>query len=146
MCKVLPYKISQNDLLKMYDTFWGGVEVACRILRKVNWYFRKRWLSRVLSFVKEQRHRGLSLLFPCIMFTHSGTREKYRRSTQIAEVYCISFKLAKSSLVTYHMDYPYTWAKRIRCKTFKPANELPSGLTKRTSGSRQIKELESEKR
>ena len=29
-------KISQNDLLKMYDTFWGGVEVACRILRKVN--------------------------------------------------------------------------------------------------------------
>ena len=33
---------SGDDLLKMYATFWGGVEVACRILRKVIVYFRKQ--------------------------------------------------------------------------------------------------------
>ena len=38
-------------------------------------------LSRALSLVQEQRHTGLSLLFPCTIVNHSLTLEKYRRAT-----------------------------------------------------------------
>ena len=38
-------------------------------------------LSRALSLVREQRHTGLSLLFPCTIVNHSLTLEKYRRAT-----------------------------------------------------------------
>ena len=41
LCHYLSYHKIKIDLLKMCATFWGGVEVACMLLRKVNRYFRK---------------------------------------------------------------------------------------------------------
>ena len=63
------------------------------------------------SIVKEQRHSAWAYYFLALMFTHSDTTEKYRRSSKLSEVYCISLKLVKSNPVTYHMVYPYTWTK-----------------------------------
>ena len=56
----------------------------------------------IYSFVQEQRHSA-SPCFSCTtLFTHSDTAEKYRRSSKLSEVYCISLKLVKSNPMTYH--------------------------------------------
>ena len=56
----------------------------------------KAVLSRALSLVREQRNLACPLYFLVLLFTHSDTAEKYRRSSKLSEVYCISLKLVKS--------------------------------------------------
>ena len=80
---------------------WGGVEVievvrGCTSIGSLSFPLNSAFRA-IYSFVQEQRHSA-SPCFSCTsLFTHSDTAEKYRRSSKLSEVYCISLKLVKSN-------------------------------------------------